>query len=685
MRLRAQLLLVSLLTLALPWAGLGYVREMESALRRSQQDTLLESAGAIAGSLADRPQLLYRHPELRNARAAGPGDLYAHRLPETTALDGFPSEWNLGEEAYVALTPSHATLRASLLAGVSGGDVHLLIRVEDDEVVYRSPGASAYDGVLLTIGDGAGGRRRYALDTAGPGRLVARRLDGATAAGEVRIQGEWEATGRGYNLELRLREEVVGPRLAVTVVDADADAAAPRRASTAPDGRPGLLIYAPAALQAALDARGRDDRRLRVTDAAGWLLGTSGRLRAAPGDAGGSDAPPRQELLRRLLDPTAGTAPPLRSEPGRLVGPELDAALAGEPLARWYVVPGTERALVSAAVPIRGDDGVLGAVVLQQSSEAILTFTNRALTRLMTLTLLAALAAAAGLLGYATLLSLRIRRLSRAAERAIGPRGDIRGHIPGTGAGDEIGELSRSFAGLLARLREYTDYLRSLAGKLSHELRTPLAVVQSSLDNLDAVELDEQARVYAGRAREGTARLRALVTAMTEASRIEESIRSADPESFDVASLVAGSVAGYRDVNGTKRFRTEVPAGPVLLRGVPELVAQLLDKLVDNAVDFTPDGGLIEVGLQTIADGCLISVSNDGPPLPAQMQDRLFDSLVSLRDGRAGAGPHLGFGLYVARLIAEFHGGSIEARNLESDRGVRFTVTLRSQAPPLAA
>src|SRR5690606_13820290 len=119
------------------------------------------------------------------------------------------------------------------------------------------------------------------------------------------------------------------------------------------------------------------------------------------------------------------------------------------------------------------------------------------------------------LLGYATLLSFRVGRLARAAEQALGPKGEIATAMPGERAADEIGDLARSFGSLLTRLRGYTEYLRTLKGKLAHELRTPLAVITSSLDN---IEREQQTRgdlaPYLARIREGSKRLDALIAAM---------------------------------------------------------------------------------------------------------------------------------------------------------------------------
>jgi methyl-accepting chemotaxis protein len=113
----------------------------------------------------------------------------------------------------------------------------------------------------------------------------------------------------------------------------------------------------------------------------------------------------------------------------------------------------------------------LGAVILQQGTEAILSLTNEGLARLINLTLITTLLVAGGLLGYATWLSRRIRRLSVAAEAALDNEA-LQSALPSALAEDEIGDLSRSFSSVLRQLGDYNEYLKSLASKLSHELRT---------------------------------------------------------------------------------------------------------------------------------------------------------------------------------------------------------------------
>jgi signal transduction histidine kinase len=208
-----------------------------------------------------------------------------------------------------------------------------------------------------------------------------------------------------------------------------------------------------------------------------------------------------------------------------------------------------------------------------------------------------------------------------------------------------------------------------MAGRLSHELRTPIAVVRSSLDNLKLQPLPPDAGVYLARANEGLQRLTTILTRMSEATRLEQVVRSGERERFDARDVVRGCVHGVE-----KKIEVEVPELPVWLSGAPDLYAQLLDKLVTNAADFSTGEEPIRVRLSTRDSESVLTVSNRGPRLPAAMAGKLFESMISIRKAD-GSEPHLGLGLYIVRLIAEFHGGAAQAMDREDGSGVVAKVT----------
>ena len=366
-------------------------------------------------------------------------------------------------------------------------------------------------------------------------------------------------------------------------------------------------------------------------------------------------------------------------------GREIVGALQGRPGFRLRNTSDGKAVVISAAHPIWNGDDVAGAVVVEETTNPILSVRSEALERLLVLTLAVFAVAAAVLLGFATRLSSRIRRLRDEAETAIDAQGRLaRPHsrlLTAQNAGDEIGDLSRSFSAMLGKLAQYNAYLESMAGRLSHELRTPIAVVRSSLENLKLSPSAEESRVYIGRAEEGLKRLGTILTRMSEATRLEQGLASSEREPFDLAAVAAGCVDGYRLAYPNRAFALRLPEEKVFVRGSADLAAQLLDKLVANAVDFSngenPRGEPIRVSLAPAGGVAELAVENKGPLLPEQMRGKLLQSLVSVRGEGSGAEPHLGLGLYIARLIAEFHGGQVRAENLSSGDGVRVTATFR--------
>src|SRR5258705_2255127 len=365
-------------------------------------------------------------------------------------------------------------------------------------------------------------------------------------------------------------------------------------------------------------------------------------------------------------------------------GREIAGALQGRPGFRLRNTPDGRAVVISAAHPIWNGDEVAGAVVVEESTNPILSVRSQALERLLVLTLAAFAVAAGVLIWFATRISTRIRRLRDEAETAIDAQGRL-AHphsrlLTAQNAGDEIGDLSRSFSAMLGKLSQHHAYLESLASRLSHELRTPIAVVRSSLENLKLAPAD--ARVYIERAEEGLKRLGTILTRMSEATRLEQGLNALEREPFDLAAVVAGCVEGYRLAYPRQPFDLALPQRKAPVEGSPDLAAQLLDKLVANAVDFSSPGQAVRISLSVENGVAELGVENDGPPLPEEMRGKLFESMVSVRGERAREGqsgePHLGLGLYVARLIAEFPGGPIAARNLASGGGVAVGATFRS-------
>ncbi len=325
-------------------------------------------------------------------------------------------------------------------------------------------------------------------------------------------------------------------------------------------------------------------------------------------------------------------------------------------------------------MPVETTTPVIGAMVLETRSDGLLLMTNRALGRFSLIALLLVVVLAAGLWLFASRLSARVQKLSAAVSRAMDDTARVP-ELPLTASRDELGVLARNTEKLLKAVADYTRYLQKLAGRLSHELKTPIAITRSSLENLASQDLGAAARQYLARAREGLDRQSAIVSAMSEAQRLEGAVRTAEWASIHLDEMLTHSVDAYRLVNPGRTFRLSLPAEPFELRCAPELIAQALDKLVDNAVSLSKTECDIDISLQAENELCLIRVGNTGSRLPDVLHEQLFDSLVSIRENR-GTGKHLGLGLHIVKLVAAAHGGWVSARNLSEQKGVEFTIHL---------
>ncbi len=677
MNLRRQLLIVSLLTLVLPWAGCQFIKETESALREGQQQMLSGTTQAIAESLS-------QHADLFASKASG-GDfassnqVYAQPLTAAPFLDGYIDDWNIDPASMRQLRGIDGS--NFFIVGIDANHVYFYASVTDRKLVFAPVGYDQYgpatrpaaDYVELVTNTASGDLSSLVFAPEAPGPLSAWMVQNRLWQSDPRVQGYWQDTPKGYQLEARIPRSLLGTRFGLSIFDTSDASSNAVRSSNFAGKSPGLFISASPDLQALANNYAQPGLRLIVTNDAGWRLAQAGSLVSDSSFSLNPRATPGWLRIAydALLEPgqEAQLAEPDPSGQERQI--YISESLHGKGSANWFRQPNTGRAVIAVARPVMQDGKVIGSVILQQTTGAILSLTNQALARLISITLLAAFIAAAGLLGYASWLSLRIRNLSNAAEVAIG-RGILAVRLPSSTSGDELGALSRSFSNILQRIGEYNAYLKTLASKLSHELRTPLTIVTSSLDNLEHEAQTEASAEYIARARDGAQRLRKILASMSEANRVEELVENVEPSRFDLSAIMQTAVAGYTAAYPERIFEFESATDPAFMYGAPELIIQMLDKLIANAVDFSAAGQHIHIGLQSIADDLCVTVSNPGPPLPANMSKQLFNSMVSLRSGHDEE--HLGLGLYVARLICEGHGGRISARDI--DGGVEFTVHL---------
>jgi dedicated sortase system histidine kinase len=705
--IRAKMLLVSCVLLAIPWIAYRYAGELERILRENQEAAVLNTARAIATALNDRPSVFLR--AAADASSSAAHAIVAYKLPHPIALDGVLDDWlkqgvdlrALGQEHVIEQADDSAVAPITLwhASGVYDSELYAAFEIIDERVVYRDaehPRAETADHIRIGLLTPWGELRRYLLAADGPGPVTAVQVptDSASAGAqsEPRIQGFWKETLSGFNLELRLPRALVGARLGFAFADVDDEQTRRIRSivgSVGPEGREslGTASVPPPEVVQIVRSLARPGTRVWIVAADRRLVNRSGSLRTDPAERRiGSDGLPEgflaraEALLRPLYRLVIAPAPTLPVEPEPYAalyrGNEADAALSGRVVSGRRRLGASPIEVLAAAHPVWADERVTGAVIVEETTEGVLGVRQRLSERLLSLALGAFLVVAIALFVFATRLVSRIRRLRDEAERAIDSAGRVQAVRASSEARDELGDLSRSFSSALDRLTQYTQYLENLAGRLSHELRTPIAVVRSSFDNLKLQRLPHDAEVYIARAEQGLERLATIITRMTEATRLERMLRDAERERFDLRAVVSGCVEGYRVAYPSGRFEVRLPEGTISMSGAPDLIAQMLDKLVANAVDFAYPGSAVEIELRTSPHDALISVRNRGPSLSPQIKERLFRSMASVRPQQEGAEPHLGLGLYIVQLIADFHHGKVAARDRTDVEGVEVEVQL---------
>jgi len=712
--IRFKLVFLSSFLLVIPWLGYQYILEMEQVLRRGQEQIVLGTAQALATALNERPELF---DEGSYSPARRSEDLYVYPIFSALSLDdGALTDWGEYQQYEVMfgdkdqlrteLNPSRyygrdATLSFRNMVGEHNGSLYAYFKVVDDEIVYRSRDALSVhrsDFLEITMLSKEGNEiKRYVIAPHEPEFLYPFQVaDGySNPVHEDRISGQWYESNEGYEIELQIPMDMLGDRLGFAIFDVDDHVqrnvnSVVATYQVADAERLGSLRLPTPEIDRIVAGMGHNNSRIQVVDRTGRVLQSVGDIQSATGlllTSASDEAPTNKYWLymqnkilnplyyQFLTRPSNNFIDDLYSDVTR-EGAHINSALEGEATTQFRTLADSDTRLLEAAHPILANGEIMGAVVVDQNMNGLRTFRNQAMETLFNTMLAVMLVVTLGLFFSASRISSRIRSLRNQAEGIIGETGRIQNTIVATRNSDEIGDLSRSFSTIVERLTQYTDYLENMSSRLSHELRTPVTVVRSSLENLGLTAPNQESAVYIERAEEGIRRLNLILTNMSEATRLEQMLQTSEKEKIELSKVLPGCVEGYKLAYPETRFDLDISPQPVFIDGVPEYIAQLLDKLIANAVEFSYADQSITVFSRALRDHAIIKVSNAGPYLPEEMKDRLFESMISVRPQEKQDQPHLGMGLHIARLITEFHGGQIRAENRQDREGVVITVVI---------
>ena len=247
-----------------------------------------------------------------------------------------------------------------------------------------------------------------------------------------------------------------------------------------------------------------------------------------------------------------------------------------------------------------------------------------------------------------------------------------------TASMDEVGELAEAFNRMAAELAAVDTERRELIANVSHELRTPISALQAVLENIvDGVEPAEPATLRTMLAQ--VERLGRLVAQLLDLSRLDARDAAIEPRPFAVAQLLEAAVREAQI--GTRRpgvpsVRVELSVEPPGLNasGDPERIHQVVANLLDNAILHSPDGGRVAVGARRSSTAVELEVSDEGPGIPDEESDRVFERFYRADSAHSRDGG-TGLGLAIASSIVDLHGGTIHAEG-GADNGCRMIVAL---------
>ncbi len=703
-RIGTKLMLLSLTLLVVPWFSYRQLLEMERLLVQGQSQAQLLTAEGISTLFNGREDLFNDLP----VKIEDYESLFARPLENGIRLDGSYEDWGDedGERLLVfgPAGPAAAEDGAFRLAlGERAGQLHVFVEVTDPNIVYRNPGYLRLDNadhlrVSFIRSDGGDGRISLVLTE--PDLVTAYSMDAdwrfaTTGKPETSVPGAMTLTASGWNLEFRLPLEMLGSRRHFAVSLADVDDGQTRQLvhltqtlPTADSESFNLVVLRSPEVLNIIQGLDYSGARIMVIDAQQRVRAESGAVIVstafAEPDDFFSDAIHRgfeaiRPWVHRVSTWTAwepyGGAP--RSPTADEV---ISASLDGQP--RWVRRAIDEQLeIIMAAHPIVSKDAVIGAVVVEQNIDDILSFRRAALEQVILFSIFSLLAVLVALLAFAGRLAWRIRHLRQEASTAIDSYGRLQAAALRSeiNSGDEIGDLARSISNMLSKLHQHNHFLESMPRTLRHEINNPLNTLSTSLQNLAEENPAVQDSKYLASAKSGVIRIGSIVQNLADAANLEESLKAEELEVVDIQKLLESYVANCSSSNPNCKFIYIGVKGAAYAKVSDYRIEQLLDKVIDNAIDFHRPGSPITVQLDGRRNSLRIVVANRGPVLPDDSGKSLFDSMVSHR------GPHnrlhFGLGLYVVRVIAEHHGGYARALNLADGSGVAVMVELPLATP----
>ena len=716
--LRGKLLLSSLLILLLPIAGLSYLKELETFLKKSHAESVIVSAQTIASTFRDNASLL-----TMNQLTQSPNPIiYCHPITYKKKIDGLNNDWpnHLNQEQlFFPETLSKVAQKKTIRQTITQTIIQTLALncTNDDDFYYffiqiTNPINNQLDSLgtfdftpkqtqnklQIEYLNYAQEKQSYLLSIDVLGLL---NINGNKNINKTSVlQGQWKKNLQGYSIELKLPINEVNHFLSLKLLPIksnDQDIFKPIISTIASNKSKQInnshhisvfnhylehdtlnpIIFTDPLSNYRLAQLQTPNTRL-------WLINkknyVSAKAVSTEQVSNNKTTSSILALYRKFYIFIMNYPEQLsfyKQNQAIIKNNNISRSLKGESIAQWLDKPLSQKMILSVSVPVYDNSqNIIGVLILEQSNETLLALQDSAFEQILLFSAVLFFTILLTLFYFSTRLLKRIIRLRDDTEKAINKEGTINNQLYRKD-NDEVGDLARSFSSLLEQIEQNNQYLRSLSGKLSHELRTPLSIIKSSIENLQMSSMNSEQSKYSERAHDGCNRLNTLLNRMSEASRLEQSINNIEKENLDMVSFLSHYMASIQSTYPELNFNFDTHCNEYYILFSPDLIAQLLDKLISNAISFHQENTPIKLELNTNKQGLQIRLSNEGELIDKNKLTAIFSSLTSYRE-KQSKHSHLGLGLHIARLISHYHQATLIAVNTPKKKLVTFILQFNS-------
>jgi two-component system, OmpR family, sensor histidine kinase ChvG len=696
--LKTKLLSILLLLFIIPLTSVYVLKEVEKTLVENLKSNLLLSANLINLQLSSNADWFNEVQSLADEEFVAK-ELFVFPLQEKLSIDGHLDDWQSVQtfsSEFSRDAQTHGSL--NLILGSRLERLYLSLKVVDQRLIYHSGNQGfASDQLVISFVDNNDLPQRIFISPSQPGKVLVRPFTMQPLHG---YQAYWLETAQGFNLEIEFPKGLKPKQLRVAYFDSDQVGQNKHQAVIATSGIelnpltwPSKSIH-----QFSQKLKLMPGQRL-------WVLDNQGRVLAKQGDLvtenkiNISQQSDEQKgyssfILNWLFAQQNKVLFDKREGQVNLTSALVYQALKGEVASTIETLSSSNHSIAVVAVPVivqpavdqaaeadktsAQNNAVVGVVLIEENVAKIQLLNQKSLGQFIDSVAVIVFIIFILITWYINRVSKRIIKLTESIQQAVDDDGRLDNKFDLTlSEGDEINQLSNAFIHIGNKLYDYNDYLEKLASRLSHELRTPIAIVRSSLDNLMINETEPENKQTLQRALKGTDRLGEIISRMRQASGVKQAMQSAEFELVDFVALLSQLVDGFNQSFRQHHFILQCPNKPIMQSLSVDLIAELLDKLLANAMDFCAVNKPIVIKLtehnQGHARRLVLSVTNQGCAIEKKNMRKIFQSLVSIRQNN-NQGLNLGLGLYVVKLIANFHGAKVKVENLTKPQRVRFSL-----------